>query len=293
MNVNRCVRCGEGRLDNCGRCKDCAFAPEQVDGFKCFAPEMASMGGGYDASHYQVLAELESRNFWFRARNALVLHVLRKYVPMMQRFLEIGCGTGYVLNGVRKEYPHAEVLGSEIFVEGLRHAAERLGSERLLQMDARAIPYSASFDAIGAFDVIEHIEEDHRVLAEMHRALVEEGVLVLTVPQHRWLWSEQDEHAHHVRRYAKKELVGKVIDAGFEVVRVTSFVTALLPVMMLSRMRTPNPAEASDPFREFRIPRWLDSLLYAAMSIDVALIRLGLSLPLGGSLLLVARKAVR
>lgn len=291
MMTNRCVRCGSTNLDLHSRCDDCAYAPQRIDGFDCYAPELASMGGGYDASHYRVLAELESRNFWFRARNVLVLHVLRTYAPTMQRFLEIGCGTGYVLNGVSKAYPRAEVMGSEIFVEGLRHAAERLGSAHLLQMDARAIPYSGCFDAIGAFDVIEHIEEDRRVLAEMHRALVDNGVLVLTVPQHRWLWSAQDEHAHHVRRYTRDELVGKVTDGGFEILKVTSFVTALLPVMMLSRMRKPDPAMEANPFREFRIPRWLDRMLYTAMWVDIALVKLGFTLPLGGSLLLIARKA--
>lgn len=290
MITNRCVRCGGANLDH-GRCGDCDYAPQRIDGFDCYAPELALMGAGYDASHYHVLAELESRNFWFRARNALVMHVLRRYAPSMQRFLEIGCGTGYVLNGVSEAFPRAEVMGSEIFVEGLRHAAERLGSAHLLQMDARAIPYAGSFDVVAAFDVIEHIEEDRRVLSEMHRALVDDGVLVLTVPQHPWLWSAQDEHAHHVRRYTRGELVEKVKDAGFEVLKVTSFVTGLLPVMMLSRMRKPDPDVAPDPFREFQIPGWLDRLLYAVMSVDVALVKLGITLPLGGSLLLVARKA--
>ncbi|MGI8561616.1 MAG: class I SAM-dependent methyltransferase [Luteimonas sp.] len=291
MMTNRCVRCGGTNLDDHARCADCAYTPQRIDGFDCYAPELASMGAGYDAGHYRVLAELESRNFWFRARNSLVLHVLRRYAPSMRRYLEIGCGTGYVLNGISQEYPRAEVMGSEIFVEGLRHAAERLRSAHLLQMDARAIPYSGCFDVVGAFDVIEHIEEDRRVLTEMHRALADDGVLVLTVPQHPWLWSAQDEHAHHVRRYTRTELVGKVRDAGFEILKVTSFVTGLLPVMMLSRMRKPDPAAVPDPFREFRIPRWLDRLLYAAMSVDVALVKLGLTLPVGGSLLLVARKA--
>ena len=290
MVTNRCVRCGGVNIDR-GQCRDCAYAPQHIDGFDCYAPELASLGAGYDANHYRVLAALESRNFWFRARNALILNMLRKYAPSMHRFLEIGCGTGYVLSAVRNAYPRTEVVGSEIFVEGLRHAAERLSSARLVQMDARAIPYTGYFDVIGAFDVIEHIKEDVRVLAETHRALVDNGILVLTVPQHPWLWSVQDEHAHHVRRYTRDELVDKVREAGFQILKVTSFVTLLLPLMMLSRMRKTDPAHPTDPFREFQIPRWLDQILYAAMSLDVALVKLGITLPVGGSLLLVARKA--
>jgi SAM-dependent methyltransferase len=265
-------------------------APASIDGFPCYAPALAEGGAGYDAAHYHVLADFEAGNFWFRARNQLIVAAMRKHAPQMREFLEIGCGTGFVLRGIREAFPHVGFTGSEVFVEGLRHAAPRLPGVRLVQMDAREIPATAAFDAIGAFDVVEHIDDDRRVFAQVHRALKPGGCMVLTVPQHAWLWSEQDDIAHHVRRYPRDELVGKVREAGFEVVQVTSFVTLLLPLMMLSRRRRPDPAATTDPFREFRMPRWMNRLLYMGMQLDLAAIRLGLSLPIGGSLLLVARK---
>jgi SAM-dependent methyltransferase len=195
-----------------------------------------------------------------------------------------------VLRGIREAFPATGFTGSEVFVEGLRHAAPRLPGVRLVQMDARDIPATAAFDAIGAFDVVEHIDDDVRVLGEIHRALKPGGCMILTVPQHAWLWSAQDDIAHHVRRYTRRELVGKVQAAGFEVAQATSFVSLLLPLMMLSRLRRPDPAAPVDPFREFRMPRWMNRLLYLCMQVDLAAIRIGLSLPVGGSLLVVARK---
>lgn len=289
MNPNRCPVCGDG-FANSGACAGCGYRPERISGFDCYAPDLAREGGGYDAKHYATLAELEARNFWFRARNELILHALRKYCPDMQSFLEIGCGTGFVLSAVREDYPSAETMGSEIFVEGLEHAAQRLPSTHLVQMDARSLPYDRVFSAIGAFDVIEHIDQDTEVLAEIHRALADRGLVVLTVPQHPWLWSAQDEHAHHVRRYARKELVGKVRSAGFEILMVTSFVSMLLPALMLSRLKGKAAADDANPFREFEIPGWLNGILYRCMMLDVSLIKAGLRLPAGGSLLLVARK---
>jgi len=265
-------------------------APAKIDGFDCFAPELAEGGAGYDAAHYGVLAELEAGNFWFQARNQLIVSALRRHAPRMQQFLEIGCGTGFVLRGIRAAFPEAGFTGSEVFIEGLRHAAPRLPGVRLVQMDARQIPATAAFDAIGAFDVVEHIEDDVRVFAEIHRALKPGGCMVLTVPQHAWLWSAQDDYAHHVRRYTRRDLVEKVRAAGFEVAQVSSFVTLLLPLMMLSRLRRADPDAPVDPFREFRIPRWMNRVMLACMQVDLAAIRAGLSLPAGGSLLLVARK---
>lgn len=102
-------------------------------------------------------------------------------------------------------------------------------------MDATAIPFVGEFDVFGAFDVLEHVEEDEQVLIQMRDALKPRGVMLLTVPQHAWLWSPVADSCH-VRRYAAKELQVKVKAAGFEIVRSTSFVFSVLPAMFASRM---------------------------------------------------------
>lgn len=285
---NRCVSCGAATSTR--TCTACGHAPAPIDGFDCYAPALAHGGAGYDASHYTALARLEAANFWFRARNQIIIDALRRHRPGFGSLLEIGCGTGFVLSGIRAAFPGAELTGTEVFAEGLAHAAKRLPGVRLAQMDARDIPATGSFDAIGAFDVIEHIEDDRKVLAEIHRALAPGGAVVLTVPQHAWLWSVQDDLARHVRRYSRSELVEKVRAAGFDVAQVSSFVTALLPLMMLSRLRKAGPDASTDPYRELRIAPWMNRLLFLAMQLDRAALRLRLSLPLGGSLLLVALK---
>lgn len=289
--LNLCIGCGRRRDQR--SCPACGHGPVVLDGFDSFAPALARGGAGYDASHYARLAELEANNFWFRARNQIIVDALHRHAPGLGSFLEIGCGTGFVLSGVRVAFPGADLTGTEIFTEGLVHAAHRLPGVRLVQMDAREIPAIDSFDAIGAFDVIEHIEEDREVLAQVYRALVPGGTLLLTVPQHAWLWSEQDDRAHHVRRYSRADLVDKVRASGFEVLQISSFVTLLLPFMALSRLRKSGSRTAADPYRELRMVSWLNRLFFLAMQVDRAALRLGLSLPVGGSLLLVARKAPR
>ena len=61
------------------------------------------------------------------------------------------------------------------------------------------------------------------------------GGVIVTVPQHRWLRSAVDYYSHHRRRYERRELVDVIKQAGFVVERVTSFVTILLPLMLISR----------------------------------------------------------
>ena len=228
--MKRCLNCNEHYSSSNIVCPKCGFEPVLVDGFHAYAPKFAHTGSGFKSSYFSDLARLEEANFWFQSRNQLILWALEEYCQNFQSFLEIGCGTGYVLSGVSKLFPHSTLHGSEIFIAGLGFAAARLPSVNLMQMDAREIPFQEEFDVIGAFDVLEHIEGDERVLAQVYKALKPHGFMLLTVPQHAWLWSTIDEYACHVCRYSASDLHHKISSAGFQIVRSTSFVTSLLTI---------------------------------------------------------------
>ena len=290
-----CAACGSARIDEAWRCEDCGNRPEVMDGVTAFAPALASTGAGFREDYFADLAAIEAGSFWFRARSALIIWAMRRYVPDLRTFLEIGCGTGFVLSGVRVAFPSVELSGSEIFSAGLAFAAERVPSARFYQMDARNIAFRDEFDAVGAFDVIEHIEEDEAVIAEVARALRPGGSFLITVPQHPALWSAQDEHAFHARRYVAGDLRRKLETAGFEVDRMTSFVSLLLPMMFVSRrrMRREQAGSEFDAIDAVRLPWAVNAVLGAVMAAERALTRLGVTFPVGGSLLVVARKRDR
>jgi SAM-dependent methyltransferase len=169
--MKRCLACNTLYVSSLADCPSCGFKPLLMDGFYAYAPDLAHGGGGFKSSYFSDLARLEEANFWFQSRNQLILWALEEYCQNFQSFLEIGCGTGYVLSGVSKLFPHSTLQGSEIFIAGLGFAAARLPAVSLMQMDARDIPFQEEFDVIGAFDVLEHIEEDECVLAQVHAAL--------------------------------------------------------------------------------------------------------------------------
>ena len=284
-----CPRCEAQFASSTWRCPSCGHEPSVVDGFPAFAPETATKSG-FNASIYDELAQLEARNFWFRSRNRLIAWALKRYFGAARNFLEIGCGTGYVLSGLAAAVPALKLFGSEVSSSGLGYASKRVPQAQLMQMDARSIPFVEEFDVIGAFDVIEHIEDDGQVLRQIYRALAANSGVLLTVPQHPFLWSEYDVRARHVRRYRARELKDKVMDAGFEITRMTSFVTLLLPFMMLSRLARRTPERDYDPFAEFRLSSSANAVLEKILGLERGLIASGISFPLGGSLLLVARK---
>lgn len=288
--MKRCLHC-----DRCfdrpdWHCPACGFRPPLIDGLFALAPVLALGGAGFHPEAFAVLARLEAANFWFRARNRLIVWTLRRYFPDMARFLEIGCGTGFVLSGIADAFPQAHLVGSEVFSAGLSFAARRLPKAELLQMDARSIPYDSEFDVIGASDVLEHIEEDEAVLAKMHRAIAPRGGIILTVPLHPWLWSRQDEYACHVRRYRLGELSEKIRRTGFRLRFQTAFNSLLLPAMVVSRLANRHALAKADPLAELKLPGFINRMFLAVMQAEFGLIRAGIRFPVGGSLLLVATK---
>lgn len=286
--MKRCLVCDTLYPASDTACPACGWQPSQENGLPAFAPALSAESPGFKASHFAELAAREAGNFWFEARNRLIVWALRRYASDFGSFLEVGCGTGYVLTALAAEFPQARVAGSEIFSAGLSFAASRLPGADFMQMDARDIPFSREFGAIGMFDVLEHIAEDEAVLREVHTALRPNGYLLLTVPQHQWLWSSTDDYACHVRRYAADDLHAKVRSAGFAILRSTSFVSVLLPLMMLSRLSRREGEEASGA--ELSVAPWLNHLLGTAMAAEARMIQAGVDFPAGGSRFLIARK---
>lgn len=289
--MKRCLICGVGYASSMRSCPKCQSGPDLLDGFDSFAPALAHDGGGFKSDYFSELARLEEKNFWFQSRNQLILWAIGKFAPNFQSMLEIGCGTAYVLSGVAKKFPHATLSGSEIFLAGLGFAAARLPAVEFMQMDARELPFVNEFDVIGAFDVVEHIKEDEKVMSQIHAALKPDGIVLLTVPQHQWLWSAADVYACHERRYAAVDIHRKVKAAGFQLLRSTSFVTTLLPAMMVSRFfQNDKCIENFDATAELKITPWLNHLFLSILNFERTLIQAGLDFPVGGSRLIVAKK---
>lgn len=246
------------------------------------------MSQPFPEASFSYLAENEERHWWFRSRNEIILWTLRAKARLTGAYLEVGCGSGFVLYGVSKCFPSVRLDATEYYESALVYAKSRVPSCSYRQLDAAVMKDVEAYECIGCFDVLEHIELDTKVLSNFHRALRTGGYLLLTVPQHPWLWSAADSYAHHVRRYTASELRNKVVHSGFAIRYCSSFVSLLLPLMAVQRLLARN--KPYNPDGEFQIGSLLNSCLYLVMQLEHALLRLGLRLPAGGSLLLLAQK---
>jgi hypothetical protein len=114
--------------------------------------------------------------------------------------------------------------------------------------------------------------------------------MLITVPQHPFLWSTLDAFALHKRRFTRGELLRAVRQAGFEVARVTSFVALLFPLLVLARLAKRRAQTDVDPRAELKLRPGLNRSLERVLGLERRLIERACSFPFGGSLLVVARR---
>lgn len=246
---------------------------------------------GFVSENHERLLPYEDSHWWFQKRNALITWMIKKQGPIQGRYLEIGCGNGCVTKAIADSFPDLEISATEYLMTGIENAKKRMPDAHIFQLDARDLDGSERYDVVGAFDVIEHIDDDVSVIGGIARALNPGGIFVINVPQHEWLWSVADEYACHQRRYSKKALHGTLEAAGLDVIYSTSYVSLLTPVMWLQRRRSKGTAlEDYDAAAQFDIPAALNWALSAITSFEHSLRKLGVPFPIGGSRAVVARK---
>lgn len=274
-----------------------------IDGIKCYSPDVANLSDDFPESGFDIAdnqdKEVWSQNFfWSSSRNRLFKRIVYDHLKPKgkTKYLEIGCATGEFIRHI-VENKNLDITGSEIYLKALVHAQKNFPGVNFIQYDITQGVIGEEFDLIVAFDVIEHIEDDATAISNINKMLGENGCLIITVPQHRFMWSNLDAILHHKRRYSRRELVTKLQENGFDIRYATSFLFVLFPLMLISRFldksrsRTqPDKSDDSALKKRVHFPAFLNRIFDYFMRIDEFFIRMGISLPFGGTLVVIARK---
>lgn len=149
--------------------------------------------------------------------NLEVFQAFERYIG--RRVLEIGAGMGNLSKFLVDREFALLTDHDPIYVSFLRRKFRGYPNVKIEFLDLnkfKAADYrDYSFDTIFCFNVLEHIEEDQRVLKELSAMLSPGGNLILLVPAHSSLYSPIDKNLGHYRRYIKSELQSKIKTAGF------------------------------------------------------------------------------
>jgi SAM-dependent methyltransferase len=233
---------------------------------------------------YQQMAELDDRHWWYRARRKILADLIRREakLPPNARILEIGCGTGHNL-AMLSGFGHVD--GLELDDEAAALSEKRLGRGILRSPLPELDGVTDDYDLIGAFDVIEHIDDDRAALDAIATKLKPGGKFIMTVPAHPWMWTAHDVANHHKRRYSKRSLRALIQGSPLKLDRIGYFNSLLFPVAVaeraLSKLRGKDSGDVSLP------PKPLNAALEAVLGSERYLVG-RLPLPPGLSLFAVA-----
>lgn len=236
--------------------------------------------------------EVETRSYWYQHRARCIVDLMQRYPPAGAVF-DIGGGNGSVSTAMQ----HAGY--SPVLVEPSLSAAQTAKSRGLRDVICSTLQdacfQSGTLPAIGLFDVLEHIQDDHGFLQDLATSLRYDGRLYLTVPSYPWLWSEHDERVGHFRRYTLRSVRCDLERAGYQVEFSTYLFAALtapvlafrtLPYRVLGGGRGSRETFAKEHAGGGMLSRGVE----LALAAERRWLNRGWTLPMGTSCLVVAHK---
>ncbi len=210
----------------------------------------------YDSSGFESLRAMQGRHFWYRGRHRFLLHFTHAIARTLGRrgvrpsAVDLGGGCG---GWVQYLSAHAGGDFSEIALADSSPAALALAaseipaSSRRYHIDLLNLQWTHRWDVAFLLDVLEHIDDDEAVFAEIRRAIAPGGYLVVTTPALERFRTNVDNMTHHVRRYSRADFGRLAQRTGFELTASRYFMFLLSPLLWIARFNTPDPASMTPP----------------------------------------------
>jgi len=241
---------------------------------------------------YEKLERIDGEHWFYCGKRAIVRHWISRHLELTKDdlLIDAGCGTGRMAAEMAQACRVIALDDHEESISLARPKIEAAGGEVIRTGLHKVGLDSGCAAVVTLLDVLEHIRDDRGALMETVRLVRPGGLVVITVPAMRSLWSDWDEALHHCRRYSRPELLELVTMPDVEVLRCAYFnalaLPAIFPVRTWRKFVPPRPgAERA----EDRIPpKLLNSLLNKLLVVPACW---GwFRPPLGVSLLAVLRK---
>jgi SAM-dependent methyltransferase len=242
-------------------------------------------------SEYDKLDQVEDRMWWFAAMHANLLMAAQRSAldEVDLPILDAGCGTGRFLSRLAVKYRGKPVIGLDVDLHACTRAAVK-SARPVCAGSVNDLPFANNaLAAVFSADVLCHEGVDERrALQQFHRCLSQNGRLILNLPAYRWMLSRHDMAVSNTRRYTTTGLRRLLKAVGFRPVYISYWNAVLLPLMVITRKLVPEHHGVVSDVKLY--PRSVEMVCRAATALEAALLRRGVRLPFGGSILAIAVK---
>jgi len=246
----------------------------------------------YPEDGYDECFALEETSFWFKHRNDCLKQVITKYAPN-SLFFDVGGGNGFTTKSLQ------DLLMGAVLIEpgkkGVLNAKKRNVRNIICGNLSDLKGLTGRVPTIGAFDVIEHVEDDVDFVLKLNSMLEENGYLFITVPAFNFLWSDEDITAGHYKRYNKKSITKLILRFNFEIIYSTYYFSLLtFPLFLMrtmpSKLGIRNSSRPTIQKEHKRVNGIFGKLFDKILKWELKRIRSSRKIPIGTSCLIVAKK---
>lgn len=247
-----------------------------------------------DESIYETCYRLEHTHWWNLARREIIFHFLAFYCPDLchVHVLDIGSGSGSYLEVLEERGILAEAHDSS--EKAITYIKQKCKSKVLQKKfpDDYQENGQLKYDVVLLLDVLEHIENDALAVTTAIKLVKKGGLLLITVPSCKKMWSGYDILAHHFRRYCMGEMKDLLEIEGVRIKKISYFSTVLFPLIFLVRViegRFFNKNDDQNIFRPHFVPQVLNAILFHIFNFEKYILRFS-NLPFGSSIIAILEK---
>jgi hypothetical protein len=160
---------------------------------------------------YAGIDELWANEKFLSNYNLDVVNKLSKFSNVNSEVLEFGAGLGTLSKiwyFLKKSKPECLEIDSSL---------QKILLDRGFICYKNLEEINKTYDVVYTSNVLEHIEDDAKVLKKLHTIIKVNGFLAIYVPAFMCLYNQLDSYVGHYRRYEKDELVKKLLEANFNI----------------------------------------------------------------------------
>lgn len=189
-----------------------------------------------DPDYGRAYRTLYRRHWWWRAREEIILEVLRRHLPApaWRHVLDVGCGDGLF-------FDRLVALGAD--PRGVESDAKLVSPHGPYRHRIHVGPFDDSYETdqrftlITMLDVLEHMSDPLAALRRARDVAEADAWWLVTVPAFKALWTRHDDLNRHRTRYTRRTLTHLLAAAGLEIIRLEYFFHWLVPVKLAVRLK--------------------------------------------------------